>query len=113
LVIDSSCHEERTVGSRHLVLFHWQTSLIRGTSLFKPTFLAFAVLAIAAFFIAQARPRTVAQLAGLTAMLTAAIQLWKTHAAGSYVEWYYPFLIIALLLGGRGPDAAEVNDERA
>lgn len=77
----------------------WQTPVFGTTSLFKPTFLLFAMLAVAAFFIASSRPRTVPQLAGLTAMLAAAVQLWKTHAAGSYVEWYYPFLIIALILG--------------
>jgi hypothetical protein len=29
--------------------------------------------------------------------LGSGIQLWKTHATGSYVEWYLPFLIIALV----------------
>ncbi|HYN08765.1 MAG TPA: hypothetical protein VES67_15400 [Vicinamibacterales bacterium] len=79
----------------------WQTPLFGGTSLFKPTFIVYAMLAIAAFFIPLARPRSIVQLAALTAMLTAAVQLWKTHAAGSYVEWYYPFLIVALLLAGQ------------
>jgi hypothetical protein len=79
----------------------WQTSLVTGTSLFKPTFLVYSTLAISAFFWGRARSRSVAHLAGLTAMLAAAVQLWKTHAAGSYVEWYYPFLIVALLLTGR------------
>jgi hypothetical protein len=75
----------------------WQKPIVSGTSLFKPTFLLFAALAVGSFFVARTRPRSVAQLAGMTAMLTASIQLWKTHAAGSYVEWYYPFLLIALL----------------
>ncbi len=75
----------------------WQTPVVGGTSLFKPTFIVFSVLAVGSFFVARARRRSVAELAGLTAMLTAAIQLWKTHAAGSYVEWYYPLLLIALL----------------
>ena len=30
-------------------------------------------------------------------MISAAVQLWKSHAAGTYVEWYLPFLLIALL----------------
>jgi hypothetical protein len=75
----------------------WQTPIVGGTSLFKPTFILFAALAVGSFFVACRRRLSVAQLAGLTAMLTAGIQLWKTHAAGSYVEWYYPFLLIALL----------------
>ena len=37
----------------------------------------------------------------ITAMLAAGIQLWQSHAAGTYVEWYYPFLLIALIGGGR------------
>lgn len=75
-----------------------QRPLFGDTSLFKPTFLAFAALALGAFFLAKGR--TVPQLAALTAMIGAAIQLWKTHATGSYVEWYYPFLLIALLCAG-------------
>lgn len=83
-----------------------QQPLFGTTSLFKPMFLAFAALCVAAAF--WARGRTVPQLAALTAMLAAAIQLWKTHATGSYVEWYLPFLIIALLgavPGDRAPAA--------
>ncbi|MGH7555456.1 MAG: hypothetical protein ACREMQ_20845 [Longimicrobiales bacterium] len=76
----------------------WQQPLFGETSLFKPTFLLYGALTIGAFFLA--RGRSVPQLAGLTAMLLAAVQLWKTHAAGSYVEWYYPFLLIALLSSG-------------
>lgn len=75
----------------------WQTPLFGTTSLFKPTFMAYTALVVGSFFMTLARPRTVAQLAALTAMLTAGVQLWKTHAGGTYVEWYYPFLIIALL----------------
>lgn len=73
----------------------WQVPLFGTGSLFKPTFLIFASFAASAFFLA--RGRSLAQLAALTAMVGAAVQLWKTHAAGSYVEWYYPFLLIALL----------------
>ena len=78
----------------------FQQPLFGTTSLFKPTFLGFVALCLAAAV--WARGRTVPQLAALTAMLAAAIQLWKTHATGSYVEWYLPFLIIALVgAGGR------------
>ena len=79
----------------------FQRPLFGSTSLFKPMFLAFAALCLAAAW--WARGRTVPQLAALTAMLAAAIQLWKTHATGSYVEWYLPFLIIALVGASRHP----------
>lgn len=89
-------------GSHPGLAAFWQTPLISESSLFKPTFLLYAALAIATFFLA--RGRSIPQLAGLTAMLLAAVQLWKTHAAGSYVEWYYPFLLIALLSAGAATD---------
>lgn len=85
----------------------WQVPLIGTTSVFKPTFLLFASYCMAAFFLARQRSRI--ELALLLASLAAALQLWKTHAAGTYVEWYYPFLLIGLLGrsswwgGGRGP----------
>jgi hypothetical protein len=73
----------------------WQEPLIGTTSVFKPTFLLFASYCMAAFFLARQRSRI--ELALLLASLAAALQLWKTHAAGTYVEWYYPFLLIGLL----------------
>ncbi len=76
----------------------WQAPLWGTFSLFKPSFLVYAAFCLATFFLA--RGRSLAQLAGLTAALTAGVQLWKTHAAGSYVEWYLPFLIVALLCSG-------------
>jgi hypothetical protein len=83
----------------------WQVPLFGTTSLLKPTFILFAALCTAAFFLA--RNRTLPQFAALTAMLTSAIQLWKTHATGTYVEWYLPFLIIALL--GAGLDSTPIS----
>jgi hypothetical protein len=83
-----------------------QHPLFGTTALFKPMFLAYAALCLAAAY--WARQRTMVQLAALTAMLASAIQLWKTHATGTYVEWYLPFLIIALL--GGGPGAAPVGE---
>jgi len=77
----------------------WQAPMVGSSSLFKPTFLLYALACLAAFFLA--RGRTLAQLAGITAALTAGVQLWKTHAAGSYVEWYLPFLLIALFTVGQ------------
>lgn len=76
----------------------WQSPVIGSSSLFKPAFLAFAAFAVAGFVLA--RRRTIAQLAGLTAAVAAAVQLWKTHATGTYVEWYMPFLLIALFGAG-------------
>jgi hypothetical protein len=73
----------------------WQVPLIGTTSIFKPTFLLFVSYCMAAFFLA--RQRTWIELALLLASLAAALQLWKTHAAGTYVEWYYPFLLLGLL----------------
>ena len=87
----------------------FQEPLFGSGSLFKPTFLAYASLCVAAGFLAKGRSR--AQLAALTAMLAAGVQLWKTAAAGSYVEWYYPFLLIALV--GATPFAAEADAAEA
>ncbi len=36
----------------------------------------------------------------MIAALSAAIQLWKTHASGTYGEWYLPFLIIGIFAAG-------------
>jgi hypothetical protein len=76
----------------------WQAPLWGTFSLLKPSFLLYSGFSLATFFLA--RGRSWAQLAGLTAALTAGVQLWKTHAAGSYVEWYLPFLIVAILCSG-------------
>jgi hypothetical protein len=69
------------------------------SSLLKPTFLFVAAFSLLGF--ALGRGRSVPQLAMLTASIAAAVQLWKTHATGSYVEWYYPFLLIGLLCDAR------------
>jgi hypothetical protein len=73
----------------------WQAPLIGETSLFKPTFLLFSTWCMAAFFLVRGRSQP--EFALMLASLAAALQLWKTHAAGTYVEWYYPFLLIGLL----------------
>lgn len=85
----------------------WQAPLFGNTSLFKPTFLLFAAAALASA--AWVRGRSVAQLAAITAALGAGVQLWKTHATGSYVEWYMPFLLLALVAGNQSvePDGHE------
>jgi hypothetical protein len=81
----------------------------------KPMFLLLAGLSLAGF--ALARNRRPAQLAMLLGAIAAAVQLWKTQATGTYVEWYYPLFLIGLLadrpssgivssVGREGPPAA-------
>ena len=60
----------------------------------KPLFLGLAALSLLGFFLA--RNRRPAQLAFLLAAIAAAVQLWKTQATGTYVEWYYPLLLIGI-----------------
>jgi len=60
----------------------------------KPLFLGLAALSVLGFFLA--RNRRPAQLAFLLAAIAAAVQLWKTQATGTYVEWYYPLLLIGI-----------------
>jgi hypothetical protein len=85
----------------------WQQQLIPGWYLLKPSFLIFAVLVGASFF--MARGRTITQLAFLTAALAIAIQLWKSHAGGTYVEWYYPFFLIGLFAQPSLKDSASYD----
>lgn len=75
----------------------WQRPLIGDTSLFKPTFVLFALGALLSTL--WVRGRSVGSLAAIVAALASGIQLWKTHATGSYVEWYMPFLLLALIAG--------------
>ena len=63
----------------------FQRPLIGDSSLFKLSFLLVAGFASIAYFLA--RRRSVAQLALLIAAVAAAVQLWKTHAGGTYVMW--------------------------
>lgn len=76
----------------------WQQPLIGTTSVFKPTFMLFVSYCLGAFFLMKGRNE--AEFAAQIASLTAALQLWKTHASGTYVEWYLPFLLIGLLGAG-------------
>ena len=59
-----------------------------------PVFLLAAGFSALGFLLG--RRRTPAQLALLTASIVACVQLWKHHASGTYVEWYYPFLLIGI-----------------
>jgi hypothetical protein len=73
----------------------WKKPIVGGSQLLSPTFLLLTGLSLLTFFLA--RGKSLGQLAFLLASVTAAIQLWKTHAAGTYVEWYYPLLLIGFL----------------
>lgn len=88
----------------------FQRPLIGDSSLFKLSFLIVAGFSLLGFFLA--RRRSVAQLALLIAAVTAAIQLWKTHAGGTYVMWYLPFLLLGLFTRTEGltAPAAVVDD---
>jgi hypothetical protein len=88
----------------------WQKPLTAGTSLLKPSFLLFAAAALLSAW--WVRTRSLMHLAAITAALGAGIQLWKTHATGSYVEWYFPFLLLALMAGG-GPGDRDPEDAAA
>jgi MFS family permease len=75
--------------------------LVAGNYNTSPSFLIFAVFVVAAFFLA--RGSTLAQLALLTGALAIGAQMWKIHATGVYVTWYYPFLLLGLFAGSRDP----------
>lgn len=74
--------------------------LVAASSLTSPFFLGFCSYLVLTFVLArQAGPVGLAQLIATVAM---GANLWKIHATGSYVTWYYPFLLIGIL----GPAAA-------
>lgn len=73
----------------------WQKQLIEGWYLLRPSVIVFTLFLIATFFLA--RKRSSVQMAALTAAVAIGVQFWKSHAGGSYVEWYYPFLLIGIL----------------
>ncbi|MBA3884453.1 MAG: hypothetical protein H0X67_01830 [Acidobacteria bacterium] len=75
--------------------------LVAGNYNTSPSFLMFAVFVVATFFLA--RGSTPAQLALLTGALAIGAQMWKIHATGVYVTWYYPFLLLGLFAGRRDP----------
>jgi hypothetical protein len=88
----------------------WQKPFIQDWFLFRPSFLIFTALVGASFFLV--RGRTISQFAFLTAALILAVQLWKSHAGGTYVEWYYPFFLIGLLVQRR-PNRDEHSPQSA
>jgi hypothetical protein len=81
-------------GNHPALAAFWQQPVIGDTSIFKPSFMLFAGLSALAFFLVRGKDRV--QFALLIALVASAIQLWKTHAGGTYVEWYLPFLLIGI-----------------
>ena len=73
----------------------WQKRFLKDYYLLRPSVIIFVLFMLGSFFIAKGR--TLSQFAFLTGALAIAIQLWKSHAGGTYVEWYYPFLLIGIL----------------
>jgi len=72
----------------------WQKPFVSDLYLFRPSFLLFVAYLAATFF--MARGRSIQQFALLTASIAIAVQLWKSHAGGTYVEWYLPFFLIGI-----------------
>jgi len=78
----------------------WLMAPLVGTSgLTTPAFLAFVAFASGSF--ALARRRAAPALALLTAAVVIGANLLKIHPTGTYVAWYYPFLLIGFLASDR------------
>jgi len=90
-------------GQREGVRRALMTPLAGDQSFSRPVVLAFFVFAAGTFFVA--RGCSTAQLALLAAALAMGAQLWKIHATGTYVAWYYPLLLLGLFCDSR-PDSA-------
>ena len=73
----------------------WQKRFLEDYYLLRPSVVIFMLFMMGSFFMAKGR--TLSQFAFLTGALAIAIQLWKSHGGGTYVEWYYPFLLIGIL----------------
>ncbi len=86
----------------------WQEPLIKNWYLLKPSFFIFSILIGSSFF--MVRGRTEPQFAFLIVAVVIAIQLWKSHAGGTYVEWYLPFLLIGLF-ATKGSDRVDTTDK--
>lgn len=83
------------------------TPLVAPVSISRPVVLAFFVFAAAMFLVA--RGRSAAELALVTAAVAMGAQLWKIHATGTYVNWYYPFLLIGLFCSGPRPKTTDAD----
>jgi hypothetical protein len=82
----------------------WLMAPLVGTSgLTTPAFLAFVTFACGSF--ALARRRAAPALALVTAAVIIGANLLKIHPTGTYVAWFYPFLLIGFLTAGSGSAA--------
>lgn len=88
-------------------VFH--TPLVGTGPFTSPIFLIFIGLCLLACRLVKTG--TVGALAAASAGVAAAVQLWKTHGGGTYIEWYLPFLIIALIVGSRAQTAGQPPTE--
>jgi hypothetical protein len=75
----------------------WHAPLVGSSPFANPVFLLLVIGCFAACW--WTRRGGLVALAGVTAAIGAGIQLWKTHGGGTYIEWYLPFLILALIAG--------------
>lgn len=81
-------------------LHGWLIDPLAGNSgLTAPIMLAFFAFAIWCFF--AARGRGARELALLSAAIVIGANLVKIHATGTYVSWFYPFLLLGLFLPAR------------
>lgn len=71
------------------------TPLVGRSGLTTPAFLSFVSFASACFWLA--RRRAAPALALLSAAVIIGANLLKVHPTGTYVAWYYPFLLIGFL----------------
>lgn len=83
----------------------WMMRPLAGDSGFlAPMFLTF--LGLVAASAPLARGRTPTQLAAISAAVIIAATLLKIHPTGTYVAWYYPLLLVALLTGAPAREPA-------
>jgi hypothetical protein len=82
----------------------WLMAPLVGTSgMTTPAFLAFVAFACGAF--ALARRRAAPALALLSAAVIIGANLLKIHPTGTYVAWFYPFLLVGFLTAGHADRA--------
>jgi hypothetical protein len=87
----------------------WLMAPLIGTSgMTTPAFLAFVAFACGAF--ALARRRSAPALALVSAAVIIGANLLKIHPTGTYVAWFYPFLLIGFLLGA-SPEPARPKEK--
>jgi hypothetical protein len=84
---------------------HWLIEPLVGSSgLSAPIMLAFFVFALWCFL--AARQRGARELALLSAAVVIGANLVKIHATGTYVSWFYAFLLLGLFLPARPEEEA-------